>query len=411
MQAGSNQRLKYAVHQHRLFSRQGLLERLFTSWFDGFVYNQIWEDPRVDLAALEVTPSSRLLTISSGGCNVLNYAIHQPAAIVAVDLNPCHIYLTRLKLAAARHLPGHGEFFTFFGCADMKSNLTSYTRYLREHLDDATRQFWEGGSWLRLKVRGARIEYFTRNFYDHARLGLFMRFLHGLARAVRHDPARVLAARDRVEQERIYAETVEPFFDHWMVKVLGRLPFILFGLGIPPRQYEAIRIETRGQLIELYRQRVRRLACGFPLEDNYFTWHAFGRQYDRAARQALPEYLKADNFSALRAGVARVETHILGVTEYLRTQAPGAFDGFVLLDAQDWMRPGEIHALWAELARVGSPGARVIFRTASSVSPVEGAVEPGLRGRFRYERERSRALHGVDRSAIYGGFHLYVLQD
>jgi S-adenosylmethionine-diacylglycerol 3-amino-3-carboxypropyl transferase len=75
------QLLRAAVHQSPITSKQGLLERLFTAYFDAFVYNQIWEDPRVDLAALELTPESRILTISSGGCNVLNYLIHGPAQI------------------------------------------------------------------------------------------------------------------------------------------------------------------------------------------------------------------------------------------------------------------------------------------------------------------------------------------
>ena len=45
-------RLKQAVHRHRLFSRSGALERLFTLWFRGLVYTQIWEAPRVDAEAL-----------------------------------------------------------------------------------------------------------------------------------------------------------------------------------------------------------------------------------------------------------------------------------------------------------------------------------------------------------------------
>ena len=72
--------LKKAVHHHRLASKRGLLERLFTLWFRGFVYNQIWEDPRVDAEALGLGPDSSLLTISSGGCNVLNYLVHEPCA-------------------------------------------------------------------------------------------------------------------------------------------------------------------------------------------------------------------------------------------------------------------------------------------------------------------------------------------
>ena len=49
-----SRRLEAAVCQHPLASKRGVLERLFTFWFNSFVYNQIWEDPRVDLAALAV---------------------------------------------------------------------------------------------------------------------------------------------------------------------------------------------------------------------------------------------------------------------------------------------------------------------------------------------------------------------
>src|SRR5690349_5638452 len=83
-----------AVYNAPAASAKGVLDRLFAFWFKRFVYNQIWEDPRVDLEALRLTRSSRLVTIASGGCNVLNYLVADPAAIVAIDLNPAHIALT-----------------------------------------------------------------------------------------------------------------------------------------------------------------------------------------------------------------------------------------------------------------------------------------------------------------------------
>ena len=39
-----------------------------------------------------------------------------------------------------------------------------------------------------------------------------------------------------------------------------------------------------------------------------------------------------------------------------------------------------------------------------------GRLDPSLLGRWRYEETLSRGLTERDRSAIYGGFHLYVLQ-
>jgi len=99
-----NRAVKAAVHRHDQLSKQGLLERAFTFAFRGLVYAQIWEDPAVDMEALAITPDSHVVTIASGGCNVLSYLTADPRAITAVDLNTAHIALNKLKLVAARHL-------------------------------------------------------------------------------------------------------------------------------------------------------------------------------------------------------------------------------------------------------------------------------------------------------------------
>jgi S-adenosylmethionine-diacylglycerol 3-amino-3-carboxypropyl transferase len=406
-------RLQAAVWQHPLASKRGLLERLFTFWFNSFVYNQIWEDPRVDLAALELVPDeSRLVTISSGGCNVVNYLVERPAAIAAVDMNRSHISLLRLKLAAFAHLPGYDEFFLFFGCGDNAANRTNYYRYLCQGLDEETREFWEGGSWWRKTLKGARIDYFTKNFYDYAKLGYFLRFLHRIARAQRCNIARILTATTPQEQETYFLEDIAPAFDHWLFRVSDYMPAALFSLGIPPQQYRAMQADAAGAggMTALLRERVHRLACNTPIAENYFGWQAFSRSYDRAACRALPTYLHRDNFDALRADLGRVSTHVASFHEFLGAKAPGAFDRFVLLDAQDWMRPDQIATLWSEIARVGPPGSRVIFRTAARQSPVESALPADLLARFHYEQALSKRLHAQDRSAIYGGFHVYSLR-
>ena len=83
----SNLLLDRAAHTKPATTKRGALERLFTLMFKGFVYNQIWEDPDIDLEALALMPHHRLITIASGGCNILNYLAADPAEILAVDLN------------------------------------------------------------------------------------------------------------------------------------------------------------------------------------------------------------------------------------------------------------------------------------------------------------------------------------
>jgi S-adenosylmethionine-diacylglycerol 3-amino-3-carboxypropyl transferase len=101
----ANALVRDAALQAAAVSRRGILERVFARMFEGLVYAQIWEDPEVDLAALELGPTSRVATIASGGCNAMSYLVADPACVQAVDLNPAHVALLKLKLAAARHRP------------------------------------------------------------------------------------------------------------------------------------------------------------------------------------------------------------------------------------------------------------------------------------------------------------------
>jgi S-adenosylmethionine-diacylglycerol 3-amino-3-carboxypropyl transferase len=51
----------------------------------------------------------------------------------------------------------------------------------------------------------------------------------------------------------------------------------------------------------------------------------------------------------------------------------------------------------------------VIFRTAGEQSILEGRVDEPLLSRWTYIGDRSQELNLKDRSAIYGGFHIYEL--
>jgi len=351
-----------------------------------------------------------MLTIASGGCNILTYLSQKPESITAVDINRNHIYLTRLKLAALAHLPNYEDFFRFFGSANHKENVEKYHRYVSPHLDAETRRFWEGGNWLQKLFRAPRIKYFEKNFYDHAKLGLLLRFTHGLTRAVRKNPSRILEAESIAEQEKIFEETIAPFFDNKLVKVVARNPFILFSLGIPPHQYALMKSEMSGDIIDLFRERVKRLTCGFPIEDNYFAWQALGRSYDTNKKRAIPDYLKEENYTVLKENAPKAKAVVSNLTEFLRLQAPKSLNRYVFLDSQDWMQAWQIHELWTEVERTGMPGSRIIFRSGAAKSPVEAALPAALKKHFKYEAQQSLDLHKKDRSAIYGGFHLYILK-
>jgi S-adenosylmethionine-diacylglycerol 3-amino-3-carboxypropyl transferase len=402
----SHVRLKDAVRRNRAFSREGLLERLFERLFRGLVYTQIWEDPEIDLEALALGPDSHVVAIASGGCNVLSYLTADPARITAVDLSRAHVALNRLKLVAATRLPSWQAFYGFFGTADDPANVAAYHRLIAPHLDRQSRAYWESRGLQHLGRR--RISIFARNAYHHGVLGRFIGLAHAAARLYGVDLRDLLSARSLDEQRRFFETMLVPLFDKPAVRWATANRLSLYGLGIPPAQYEAL--AGGRDMGTVLRSRVERLACGFSLDDNYFTWQAFGRRYSRDAQGPLPPYLRREQFDAVRARVDRVEVLNRSVTEYLAGCPDASRDRYVLLDAQDWMTDAQLTALWAEITRTARPGARVIFRTAAEPSLLPGRVDPALLARWRYEAASSRALTERDRSAIYGGFHLYILE-
>jgi S-adenosylmethionine-diacylglycerol 3-amino-3-carboxypropyl transferase len=404
--AESHVRLKEAVRRNRAFSREGLLERLFERLFRGLVYTQIWEDPEIDLEALALRPDSHVVAIASGGCNVLSYLTADPARITAVDLSRAHVALNRLKLVAATRLPSWQAFYGFFGTADEQANVAAYHRLIAPHLDPQSRAYWESRGLQHLGRR--RISIFARNAYRHGVLGRFIGLAHAAARVYGVDLRDLLSARSLDEQRRFFETMLVPLFDKPAVRWATANRLSLYGLGIPPAQYEAL--AGGGDMGAVLRSRVERLACGFSLDDNYFTWQAFGRRYSRDAEGPLPPYLRREEFDTVRARVDRVEVLNRSVTEYLAGCPDASRDRYVLLDAQDWMTDAQLTALWAEITRTARPGARVIFRTAAEPSLLPGRLDPALLARWRYETALSRALTERDRSAIYGGFHLYILE-
>ncbi|TGV76056.1 DUF3419 family protein, partial [Mesorhizobium sp. M00.F.Ca.ET.149.01.1.1] len=339
-----------AVYQNRALSKDGISERLFAFLFSGLVYPQIWEDPDVDMDAMQLGAGHRVVTIASGGCNILAYLTRSPARIDAVDLNAAHIALNRMKLEAVRHLPSHGDLFRFFGAADTSHNSDAYDRFIAPHLDPVSRHYWERRSW-----RGRRrISVFDRNFYQTGLLGLFIAMGHRVGKLFGVDPAGIMKAQNIGEQRRFFNEELAPVFDKKLLRWATSRKASLFGLGIPPAQYDSLITSGDGSMASVLKARLEKLACDFPLKNNYFAWQAFARRYPQPGEAALPAYLEQRNYKTIRDNIDRVAIHHANLIKFLAAKDAGTVDRFVLLDAQDWMTDDLLNALWIEITRTAS---------------------------------------------------------
>lgn len=393
-----------AVVRSEADGKAKLLDKAFAFAFKGLVYAQIWEDPVVDMEALAIEANSRIVTIASGGCNALSYLVADPAHITAVDLNTAHVALNKLKIAAVRHLPGHEHLRRFFAEAGNSSNLEVYRELLAPHLDEATQRYWEG----RDLVGRRRIGGFQRNIYKRGLLGNFIGVAHFLAKIYRIDPSEILEATTMEEQRRIFEEKFAPMFERPFVRWLTDQPASLFGLGIPPAQYDALAGDDR--MANVLKKRLEKLACHFAVNDNYFAWQAFSRGYGKGPDKPLPPYLQPANFEIIRERIGRVDIRHVNFTDHLAAQPDASLDRYVLLDAQDWMNDDQLTALWSQISRTARPGARVLFRTAAEPSLLPGRVPDAILAKWEYAEAPSLAFTAADRSSIYGGVHLYMLR-
>lgn len=386
------------------FSVRGWQGAVFRRVTKGLIYTQIWEDPVIDLEALSIESHHRVMTIGSGGCNALSYLIADPAELIVVDINASQIALNRLKIAAMEFLPDYQSFFDFFGAANKRSNVRLFDDHICRNLDEMTRTYW-----VRRDARGRRrIEQFARGFYRQGISGHLISLCHIFSRAHGTNLRAMLRVKDISEQRDIYVREVKPLFHTRTFRALAILRPVLFGLGIPPVQYESLKASRSMHLV--LEERAERMVCDFDLKENYFAWQFFDRGYAPDGGGPLPIYLQREHFAEIRSRINRLQVRQISFVDQLRSLPDQYLDRYVLLDSQDWMNDQSLTELWTELTRTARPSSRVIFRTAGTDSVLPGRIPSHLLEHWYYEKDASLELLARDRSAIYGGFHLYVLK-
>ena len=373
------------------------------------IYNTCWEDPAVDRLALNIGSDDTILVITSAGCNTLDYALAGPRHIHAVDANPRQTALLELKLAGIRRLQ-FDDFFALFDEGRHPRFDQIYRDTLRQDLSPFAQQFWDGaGPWF--SRRNPR-----NTFYFHSLSGrvatLFRHYLD-LQPQLRSAVDELVDAKSLDQQRDIYDSRIAPrMWGPSMNWALSR-QITMSMLGVPAPQHEEVRKQHAGGVPGFVRDAIEYVFRCLPLWSNYF-W----RVYVRGAytRDCCPEYLKRDNFLALKNGLAdRITHHSCTVTELLQGVRPRV-SKFVLLDHMDWLgsfQPEALREEWSALLECAAPGARAIFRSAhAQPAYLDTLTVPGagrnrsLRELLTFHPELATRLTLEDRVHTYAGFHI-----
>ncbi len=356
------------------------------------IYNTCWEDPRLDRQMLQMGPGSRVVMITSAGCNALDYLLDDPAEIHAIDVNPRQNALLELKLALlAKGDPA--ELWRVFG-EGVRPQFRELLESLKPWLSHETWEFW----WSKhhyFEGKGQR-----RTFLHRGAAGsVAWAVLEGLERVSPGGQkllARFLEAHTMQEQSQRYAEVQTKFwnaFNRWLV----RQPFTMALLGVPRPQIQLIQSQYPGGLGRYIQDKMEHTLTRLPIGENYF-WRAYA--LGSYARSCCPNYLKAENFAPLQARAEKLRLHTMTVSEFLEAH-PGAYTHFVLLDHQDWLashNPEALEQEWELILANSAPGAKVLMRSAS---PRIEFIPPKIAQRLRLNPVAER-FHAEDRVGTYG---------
>ena len=360
------------------------------------IYNACWEDPRIDRELLALQPDSRVVMITSAGCNALDYLLDGPAEIHAIDVNPRQNAVLELKLALITR-GDFGDLFEFFGIGSHERFRAVY-RSVRPLLSVSARSFWD-----------AKISFFDpgslkKSFYYHGAAGMAAWLLGGaLFRAkpnIKNHALCLLDADTLAQQARVYA-LLEPKIwgklSHWLI----RQRMVMTLLGVPAPQIRLIENHYPGGLTCYVKDKLRHVMSELPARENYF-WRVY--MTGSYTLSCCPNYLREENLPVLAARAARIRPRTCTVSEFLRRH-PGVYSHYVLLDHQDWLawhEPAALAEEWSLIFANSRPGTRILMRSAGvdlSFVPAE------VRARLRFFPERTEALHLTDRVGTYGSLH------
>lgn len=394
---------------NRLSTRQKINNRIFKAVHHrNLIYNTCWEDPALDRVALQLGPTDRVAVITSAGCNALDYLLAGAGAVDAIDVNPIQNALLELKRAAALHLD-YPSFFELFGQGSSPQARQMYHDALRPHLSPLAQAYWDrhigffaGKGW-------------RKSFYYRGTSGLLAKLVlinaHVLHR-LREPIQQLLDARTIDEQRAIYDQRIrERIWTPWLRWFLSR-SFTLTLLGVPWPQRDQITTQYPGGVSQFIRDSLETVLRELPFHSNYFWRVYFQGHY---TPDCCPEYLRRDNFEALRAALPRLTIHTSTLTDFLKRAEPG-LTRFVLLDHMDWMSFANPQALvdeWNAILTAAAPGARAIFRSAGlrvnfldHLRVQHRGQERELGGLLHYHTALAADLHKRDRVHTYGSFHI-----
>jgi S-adenosylmethionine-diacylglycerol 3-amino-3-carboxypropyl transferase len=371
---------------------QRVADRAFAATFKHiFTFSLLYEDSEVDNRVLGLDRRSRVLAVSGAGCGVAGLLAAHPARIDAIDTNRHHLALAALKVAAARRVTSHAEFYQLLG----RGRHGDPERTLQPLMRDLPA--WVGHYWSTNHRR------FRRNLYAEGLAGTFQRWLR---RKVGLD-ADFLRTLQRLPPADRLAH-LSPIFTSikrsWPMRTLVNTPLFLLGIGVNFEQRQRnLRANGAATMMDVVTAHFERLAQT-DLETNWFVWVGLTGEFNHDHPEAVPPYLRAESHRRSLVAPTQVGFHRESLQRMLADATPGQWSHFSLCDVLDWMPTDTQRQLLQRIARVGGPSAVVLTRSVEDECLVDRV---GLSDLYERVEPTSSQASEQERTRLYRRVNVY----
>ncbi|MCM1130352.1 MAG: BtaA family protein [Roseburia sp.] len=281
--------------------------------------------------------TKRVLSIASALDNSLAFLENEDIKVFAIDSNPSQVYLSKLKIAAIKHLSYH-EFLIFLGFQEGDS-LEIY-QVLQNTLDEETKRYFDEHLFLieNKLIRAGRFEY-----YFH----LFQKKILPLI-ASKKKIEKFMSFTSIEAQRRYYNKHI----NNYRFKLLFRIFFskkIMAKLGRDKAYFQY----TKGSLAKLLKERVD-LGIYHNLNalNPYLQCAMLGRFKE------FPYYAKEEVFEKIKKNIANIEVKCIDFVTAIQNE--GNFDFMNLSDIFEYMPKDLSHLENLILASCNS-NARIVY--------------------------------------------------
>ena len=310
--------------------------------FDIIRYASCWEDADVLIKALNVKEGGAYLSIASAGDNSLSLLSKSPSLVLAIDINPVQLACVEIRKLAFQKL-SYEELLVFLGVSDGNHRSELYKR-LAGDLSQEAKSFWNQN--LDLINKGIIHVGKFENYF-----GLFRSRILPLIHS-KKEVDRLLSIHDIAERTVFYNNTWNTF--RW--KMLFKVFFsraMMGKLGRDPEFFKYVETDVASRIFKRAEYALTVLSTD---ENPYLEYILTG-----SFKNALPFYLRRENFDAIRKNIDRLVIFKGNLREALQRGQQPRFDGFNLSDIFEYMSYNQYEEELRNILDHTNPGARLVY--------------------------------------------------